>query len=273
MKTSGIRSSTSRCSRGRRILGGSALAAEEATAPVGADLIHLSSDHRSSLRRRAAPRRRGADVGGAATGRRARRRGEAPELAAERGDHHRRWRSCRCPAGRSASGSSPTSGRLDAARAEPARRHSTIAFDVLQACVVASSTRVRGRAAPPERCAHGWRHPIEVVADHRRSVSLPIRSSREARALPARAPSRAYPPDLLAVLLDHRASSSPSSLRIDSICLRGMYSRCCLPAADSTSSIACAPASRRAGRAEQSAIPPLTSSVRQLHPCAKVSQA
>jgi hypothetical protein len=66
----------------------------------------------------------------------------------------------------------------------------------------------------------------------------PMRSSRRQLALGllAHVLGHAGLGDLRAVLLDDGASSSPSSLRIESICLRRKYSRCCFWAPDSTSS-------------------------------------
>ena len=88
---------------------------------------------------------------------------------------------------------------------------------------------------------HGTaKQPLEVAADHRRlgRAARPCARAGRARARPARGPPRAgrSPRSSVRYSSITEPSSSPSSLRIDSICLRRKYSRCCFCAPDSTSS-------------------------------------
>ena len=116
-------------------------------------------------------------------------------------------------------------------------------LDVLEAGVVgvehlARVLRVQAlvRALAPR---HGDQ-PVQVGPDHARLGGLLAEALEPAELLVGLLADGLRHPgllDLRPVLLGRAsASSSPSSLRIESICLRRKYSRCCFSAPDSTSS-------------------------------------
>ena len=131
-------------------------------------------------------------------------------------------------------------------------------LDVLEAGVVGVEHLARVHGVEPLVGALAPRHgdqPVEVGADHRGLAGLLAHALEPAELRSACSRDglgHAGLVDLGAVLLDDRArSSSPSSLRIDSICLRRKYSRCCLLGAGLARPRGCAgaPAARRAARA------------------------
>ena len=104
----------------------------------------------------------------------------------------------------------------------------------------APRARAPGRAAPRS----AWTTARRAASRGRCGSSRPRRTARPcaragpARARPARAPSSGMPASSILARYSSttEASSSPSSLRMESICLRRKYSRCCFSAPDWTSS-------------------------------------
>ena len=116
-------------------------------------------------------------------------------------------------------------------------------LDVVEAVVVGVEdlARVRsGRGAPRSACPTAPRPASRGRCGSSRTPGdcSPMRSSRSSSRSACSRTASGMPASSIFVRYSSTTepSSSPSSLRIDSICLRRMYSRCCFCAPDSTSS-------------------------------------